>query len=204
VIERIRGLLLEKHPTRALVEAGGIGYAVQVSLATFRRLPEPGAEVRLFTHYHVREDAHALFGFSSVEERTVFEMLLDVSGIGPRIALGILSGPEPGAFRKAILARDLAFLTSIPGIGRKTAERLVVELRDRMQTLDLSALEEGAETPKAPAASPEFQDAVEALVALGYTRPPSVRAVRSVMDTAEGPVPVEDVVRRALALIASR
>jgi Holliday junction DNA helicase RuvA len=183
---------------------GGIGYAVQIPLSTFRRLPEIGAEARLLTHYHVREDAHTLFGFSSAEERTVFEMLLAVSGIGPRIALGILSGPAPGAFRKAILAKDLVFLTSIPGIGRKTAERLVVELKDRMQTLDLSALEGEAEATKAPAASPEFQDAVEALVALGYHRPPSVRAVRAVLDRAEGPVPVEDVVRKALALISPR
>src|SRR5689334_19752024 len=133
MIAHLRGRLIAKHPNQAIVEAGGVGYDVTISVPTFSDLPAAGAEVSLFVHTHVREDALALFGFLRAAEKQLFEKLISVSGIGPKLAITILSGMETNAMVAAIRGNDIAKLTRIPGIGKKTAERMVLELRDKLQ-----------------------------------------------------------------------
>ena len=135
MIAHLSGTLLEKHVQRLIVDVGGVGYDVQVPLSTFYAVGDPGARVTLRIHTHVREDALQLFGFGSALEQLLFERLISVSGIGPKVALAILSGIEPGDLVRAVRQSDLARLTSIPGVGRKTAERVVVDLRDRLGKL---------------------------------------------------------------------
>ena len=136
MIAHLRGVLLEKHPNQAIIEAGGVGYDVTIPVSTYTALPAAGAEARLRIHTHVREDAIQLFGFASTGERTLFEKLIAVSGIGPKLAITVLSGIESTALVEALRAGNLATLTRVPGIGKKTAERMVLELRDK---LDLPA-----------------------------------------------------------------
>ncbi len=168
----LRGRLLRARPERLLVEAGGVGYEVAVSLFTFSEL-EPvgvGAEVALFVHTHVREDQLALYGFATEAEKELFERLITVSGIGPRLAQTILSGLPAPDLLQAIAAGDLARLTRIPGIGKKTAERMVVELRDKLQALAREA------APSRPTAASD-EDLVAALVNLGYKPSQAEKAV---------------------------
>jgi Holliday junction DNA helicase RuvA len=168
MIAHIRGRLIARRPNQAVVEAGGVGYDLTISVPTFSGLPATGSEVALHVHTHVREDAIALFGFWSAREKQVFERLLGVTGIGPRNAQVILSGMAPDDLAAAIAASDVARLTTIPGVGKKTAERMVVELRDRMQ-------EFATQTPAAPPSSED--DLVTALVHLGYRQAQAERAV---------------------------
>ena len=135
MIARLRGKLLEKQPNFALVDVGGVGYGVAIPVSTFSQLGEPGGEVLLHTYTHVREDALALFGFTSVGEKELFERLITVSGIGPRLAITILSGVPIDELKTAIRAGDTKRLTRIPGVGRKTGERMVVELREKLGTV---------------------------------------------------------------------
>lgn len=162
MIGQLRGRLAEKRPNQVLIDVAGVGYVVQVPLSTYAALGELHTEVTLLIHTHVREDALALYGFVSAREKHFFEMLLCASGVGPALALKILSGMSVEELVPAIRASDLARLTRIPGVGRKTAERMVVELKDRLETV-------AAETEK-PAASPAGveADVVSALVNLGY------------------------------------
>jgi len=162
MIAHLRGKLISKHPNQAIVEAGGVGYEVNISIPTFSGLPGLGADVALFIYTHVREDALALFGFLRSEDKQLFEKLLSVSGIGPKLAITILSGMPADAMVAAIKGNNLAALTRIPGIGKKTAERLVLELRDKLDAFT---------TPAAIAAvSPVQEDVISALVNLGYQR----------------------------------
>lgn len=167
MIASLRGRLLEKEPARVVIDVHGVGYEVSIPTTTFTALPTPGDEVSLEIHTHVREDTLALYGFSSRQERRVFERLITISGIGPRLAVTILSGGSVDGLVGAIRRGDLARLTSIPGVGKKTAERIVVELKDKLQ--DLSA-----EAPKPAVES----DVLSALENLGYSRALAEAAVR--------------------------
>jgi Holliday junction DNA helicase RuvA len=195
MIASLRGVLAEKAPGGCVIEAGGVGYLVSVSSHTARSLPSPGDPVFLHTHQVVREDAMMLFGFSDLEERRLFELLITVSGVGPKVALAVLSGLPPQALAKAIRDENLAALVAIPGIGRKTAERLVVELRDKLDVLASASAAAGVGLmPR----SERFEDAVAALVRLGYSHAQALDAVRKVADGDDDPS-LENLVRRALA-----
>jgi Holliday junction DNA helicase RuvA len=192
MIAFLRGRVLEKHPNRVIVDVGGVGYDVAVPLSTFYTAGEPGAAIELRVHTHVRDDQLALFGFASALELLMFERLIAVSGIGPRLALSVLSGIEPADLAQAIQRGDLGRLTRIPGVGRKTAERIVVELRDRLP----QAI---AATSAAPAARGAAlrDDLVSALANLGYHRQAIDRTLDSVLDVVETP-PFETALRQAL------
>jgi Holliday junction DNA helicase RuvA len=172
VIAHLRGRLISKHPNQAIVEAAGVGYDVTISVPTFSELPNEGTDVALYIHTHVREDAIALFGFLRPDEKRLFEKLIQVSGIGPKLAITILSGMSAPDMVAAIKGNDVGRLTRIPGIGKKTAERMVLELRDKLEAF-------GAE-PVRQAASPVEEDVLSALVNLGYNRAAAERAVAGV------------------------
>ena len=172
MIAHLRGRLLAKHPNQAIVEAGGVGYDVVISVPTFSDLPTLGSEVRLHIHTHVREDALALYGFLRAAEKTLFEKLITVSGIGPKLAITILSGMPADETVGAIRGNEVGKLTRIPGIGRKTAERMVLELRDKLPTF--------AETPLAHPTSAIEEDVLSALVNLGYQRASAQQALATV------------------------
>ena len=201
MIASIRGLLAEKTGSHCVVETGGIGYLIGVSTQTARALPEPGQPVFLHTHLVVREDAQLLFGFAELEERRLFELLITVSGVGPKVALAVLSGLRPAELARAIRDENLALLVGVPGVGRKTAERLVVELRDKLEVITTAA-----PAPEARGVLPRaerWDDAVAALVRLGYSQPQATQAVRRVAADDEG-LSLEDVVRRALARLGKQ
>jgi Holliday junction DNA helicase RuvA len=162
MIAHLRGKLISKHPNQAIVEAGGVGYEVNISIPTFSALPTLGSDVSVFVYTHVREDALALYGFLRAEDKQLFEKLISVSGIGPKLAITILSGIAADAMVGAIKTNNLAALTRIPGIGKKTAERMVLELRDKLDSF-------GAQ-PAIAAISPVEEDVISALINLGYQR----------------------------------
>ncbi len=198
MIAQVHGRLLRKGPQEAVVDVGGVGYRVTIPLSTFYRIGEPGQEVTLLTHTHVREDALALFGFLTAAEQALFERLIEVSGVGPKLAVSILSGIEAPDLVAALRASDVVRLTRIPGVGKKTAERLVLELKDKVQ--GLAATEEPA-----PAAAPEGsakEDLVSALLHLGYSRPEAERGVDRAMKEGEGRF--EDLLRRTLRILSGR
>jgi Holliday junction DNA helicase RuvA len=173
VIAFLRGRLLEKHPNRVIVDVSGVGYDVHVPVSSFYGLGEPGADITLRVHTHVREDVIALFGFRTAIELQLFERLIAVSGIGPKVALAVLSGIEPPDLVHAIQQQDVARLTSIPGVGRKTAERIVLELKDKMASMaGVAPAVDGT-----GAASVMRDDLLSALVNLGYHRPAAEKAV---------------------------
>ncbi len=199
MIARVAGNLVEKLPTQVLVDVGGVGYEIAIPVSTFQRLPEPGSRVVLLTHLVMREDAALLFGFGTAEERELFRMLITVSGIGPKTALAILSGIELGRLRNAITSAEVDVLRAIPGIGKKTAERLVVDLRDR---LPAAGAEESAAAHAARALGcpPEmYRDAVAAMVSLGYSASAAQAAAKRVLAAAEEPLALDELVKRALA-----
>jgi Holliday junction DNA helicase RuvA len=164
MIAHLRGKLLAKHPNQVIVETSGVGYDVTISVPTFSDLPEIGAEVALHIHTHVREDVIALYGFLRSSEKLLFEKLITVSGIGPKLAITILSGMPADDMVRAIRGNDIARLTRIPGIGKKTAERMVLELRDKLPEAGPSA------APTIPSLSATEEDVLSALVNLGYQR----------------------------------
>jgi Holliday junction DNA helicase RuvA len=197
VIARIAGRLLEKHPSRAIVDVNGVGYDVQIPLSTFYNLGEPGSDVALRVHTHVREDALALFGFATPLELQLFERLIGVNGVGPKLALAVLSGMEPPELVAAIRAQDVARLTRIPGIGKKTAERISLELRDKLP----------ASTALAGAASPAAgdglrDDVISALLNLGYQPAAAEKAVGSVIK--DGADAFEPALKKALKALVKR
>lgn len=192
MIGYLRGKLLSKHPNEAIVEAAGVGYEVNISIPTFSGLPALGSEVSLFIYTHVREDALALFGFLRAEDKQLFEKLISVSGIGPRLAITILSGMQADAMVAAIKSNNVAALTRIPGIGKKTAERMVLELRDKLDAF-------GA--PDAIAAvSPVEEDVISALVNLGYQRGLAEKTLGQLPKTANESF--DNLFRRSLAALA--
>jgi Holliday junction DNA helicase RuvA len=187
----LRGKLASKQPPTLVVDVGGVGYEVEAPMSTFYGLPATGEAVALFTHLVVREDAHILFGFGSEGERRLFRSLLKVSGVGPKIALGILSGASVEDFLRIIEAEDAALLTRIPGIGRKTAERVIIEMRDSVQKLSMPA----AADPLAPSTQSPQSEAFSALIALGY-KPPEVAKL---LKSADAPgLSTTEIIRRAL------
>jgi Holliday junction DNA helicase RuvA len=200
MIASLRGTLLEKTSGACVLEAGGVGYLVQVSTHTATGLPAAGQPVFLRTRQIVREDALQLFGFAAAEELELFDLMIGVSGVGPRLALAVLSGLRPQALRRAICEEQVGLLTSVPGIGKKTAERLVVELRDKLIALpafgDVEPAREGGLLPR----SERWNDAVAALTRLGYTAAQAQETVRRVAGADEDPS-LEQLVRRALALL---
>ncbi len=191
MIGSIRGNITSKTPPQLTVEVGGIGYELEAPMSTFFLLPSIGQEVRLLTHLVVREDAHILYAFATEDERRLFRSLIRVSGVGPKIALALLSGINVEAFALCVQNQDIASLTRVPGIGRKTAERLVVEMRDRLgPPADVAA----AAAASAPGVNPEAE-AFGALVALGY-RP--AEATRLLKAAGPGTHSTEELIRRAL------
>jgi Holliday junction DNA helicase RuvA len=196
LIAQIHGRLLRKGPQEAIVDVGGVGYRVTIPLSTFYRVGEPGAEVTLLTHTHVREDTLALFGFLTSVEQALFERLIAVSGVGPKLAVSVLSGIEAPELVAALRSGDVARLTRIPGVGKKTAERLVVELKDKMQDLPSAEVQPVAKSPAA-------DDIVSALVHLGYSRPEAERGVERVFRE-HGEGRFEDLLRAALQVVSRR
>jgi Holliday junction DNA helicase RuvA len=182
VIGRLSGVVLEKRPDRALVDASGVGYELHVPLGTYAALPAVGERASLHVHTHVREDAILLFGFASAEEKALFERLITVSGVGPKVALAVLSGLPLPELVGAIAAQNVKRLSSIPGVGRKLAERLGVELKERVADI----LPAGVAAARAPASAPSslLEDAVGALLNLGYKRPQAEAAVKAAGETA--------------------
>ncbi len=195
MIAHLRGKLLAKHPNQAVVETAGVGYDVTISVPTFSDLPALGAEVALHIHTHVREDVIALYGFLRPSEKLLFEKLITVSGIGPKLAITILSGMAADEMVGAIRGNDVARLTRIPGIGKKTAERMVLELRDKLpEVLPSSA-------PAVPAMSATEEDVLSALVNLGYQRAAAEKALASATKTGK-PASFDAIFRDALGALS--
>lgn len=186
----LEGRLAEKTPEGVLVDVNGVGYDVRIPLSAFLELPDEGKTVRFRIHTHVREDQFQLFGFLTEEERNCFRLLLGISGVGPRVALAVLSGLPVGRMIQAIRSGDLAALRGIPGVGTKTAERIIVELRDRIGRL------EGADLPT-PVGETE-ESTLSALVNLGYPRSQAEKAVRAALERLPDAPALEDLIREAL------
>jgi len=199
VIGFLRGRLAAKHPPALVIDVGGVGYELEAPMSTFYELPEVGAEVQLYTHLVVREDAHLLYGFASEAERRLFRDLLRVSGVGPKIGLALLSGMNVEAFLLCVESQDVESLVRVPGIGRKTAERLVVEMRDRIRAFEeapAAAARAAGGSSTGPAA-----EAFAAMVALGY-RPVEVTRLLKRLDTQD--LATEDIIREALKLAVGK
>jgi len=194
LISYIKGTLVEKTPARITIEAGGLGYGILIPLSSYDSLGDVGSEVKVRTHFHVREDAHQLFGFVTLKELRLFEMLIAVSGIGPRSALTILSGTSVDDFCDAIVREELSFLTAISGVGKKTAQRLIVELKSRISEEDARLGEAGG----AVSSRDNVTEAIEALIALGFKRPAARKAVEQSIDGAKDDASVEELIRGAL------
>jgi Holliday junction DNA helicase RuvA len=194
LISYIKGTLVEKTPARIAIETCGLGYEVLIPLSSYDALGDLGSEVTVRTHFHVREDTHQLFGFVTLKELRLFEMLISVSGIGPRSALTILSGASVDDFCDAIVREEVAFLTAISGVGKKTAQRLIVELKSRISEEDARFGEGGA----AVSARDSVNEAVEALIALGFKRPAARKAVDQCLMNAGEDLGVEELIRGAL------
>jgi len=192
VIGRLQGVLLRKEPPALMLDVGGVGYELEAPMTTFYELPAVGERVTLYTHLVVREDAHLLYGFVREAQRRLFRELLKVNGVGPRVALALLSGLSDEEFSRCVAEEDIARLTKVPGIGRKTAERLVIEMRDKLPK-DIPLPASTAAGPAAP--GDPVSEAVSALVALGYKPNEASRAVRSA--STKG-LSAEEIIRQAL------
>jgi Holliday junction DNA helicase RuvA len=191
MIGSVRGRIASKTPPQLMVDVGGLGYELEAPMSTFFHLPAVGEEVRLLTHLVVREDAHVLYGFATEGERRLFRSLIKVSGVGPKIALALLSGISVEAFARCVVNEDVAALIRVPGIGRKTAERLIIEMRDRLTTPEAAP----GTVPVLPAAASPETEAYEALISLGY-RP--AEATRLLKAAGPGTHSTEELIRRAL------
>jgi holliday junction DNA helicase RuvA len=197
MISFLHGTLVAALPTQVTVEVHGVGYDVLIPLSSFDKLPAPGGEVRLLTHLAIREDAHVLYGFATAAERELFRMLVNtVSGIGPKIALNVLSGMNPVAFRGAVASGDVKALSSISGVGRKTAERIVVELKDKVGAA--GAWEASSAERALSADGQRLNDAVLALMALGFKQPEAHETVRAAQTMLGAQATVEELVRAGL------
>jgi Holliday junction DNA helicase RuvA len=196
MIASLHGTITKKTPTELQIDVHGVGYLVSIPVSTYQHLPEVGTEATVLTHLHVREDAQQLFGFATESERSMFRLLISVSGIGPKIALGILSGVGVTELKDHLLRADTTSLTTIPGVGRKTAERLIVELRDKLgkdESITTSTL------PIGDSASQVRTETLLALVALGLPRPTAEKAIRVALQGAQtSDITVEELIKRAL------
>jgi Holliday junction DNA helicase RuvA len=196
MIAHLRGKLFAKHPNQVIVETAGVGYEVNISVPTFSELPATGSEVALHIHTHVREDIIALYGFLRPAEKQLFEKLMTVSGIGAKLAITILSGMAADEMSSAIRGNDVARLTRIPGIGKKTAERMVLELRDKLPPAA------GTSAPSVPAMSDMEEDVLSALVNLGYQRAAAEKALAGVRSKSEKPGSFDAMFREALSSLS--
>jgi Holliday junction DNA helicase RuvA len=207
MIGNIRGTLLEKQPPEVVIEAGGVGYEVQVPMTSFYELPEVGQEANICIHFVVREDAQLLFGFANKKERAVFRELIKASGVGPKLALTILSGMNAEQFMQCVSLEDVTALTKLPGVGKKTAERLVIEMRDRLSKLakDQGYAETVHLTPDLPVENTFVQrtdakeEALSALLALGYKGPQASKVINAVYSE---DMQSEQLIREALRAMA--
>ena len=197
MIAHLRGRILRKGPQEVVLDVAGVGYRVVIPVSTFYRLGEPGHETELHTYTHVREDTLALYGFLTAGEQDLFERLISVSGVGPKLAVNILSGIEAPDLVSALRTSDLSRLTRVPGVGKKTAERLIVELKDKMPAAAAD------EAPAARAGGGPKEDLLSALVNLGYSRGEVERGVDRALQE-DGSGRFEDLLRRALRIVAGR
>jgi len=201
VIGRLRGTLLVKQAPQLLIDVNGIGYEVSAPMSTFYSLPEVDEAITLHTHLVVREDAHTLYGFATENERAMFRALIKVNGVGAKLALTILSGISAEDFILCVMDSDIAGLTRLPGVGKKTAERLVIEMRDKLKDWGTPATESQSGKPSLALVQPAdaVADAVSALIALGYKPPEASKMVR-VVDAKD--LPSEEIIRQALQAVA--
>ncbi len=193
MITFLHGELVEAHPTGIVVGVNGVGYELTIPLSSFERLPKRGGRVTILTHLHVREDGMVLYGFMSEEERSLFRLLLGVTGIGPKIAISILSGISPQNFRAAVSQGSAHVLAVVPGIGKKKAERLIVELKDKIDKLEFVA-----GRPEESQRDRVVDDAARALLALGYTHLEAQKAIQAALQRIGAPEDVERLIREAL------
>jgi len=200
MIGRIHGIIIEKQPPQLLIDVQGVGYEIASPMSTFYQLPNLGDAVTLHTHMVVREDAQLLYGFASLTERGLFRTLIKINGVGPKLALTILSGMNANEFIVCVQDNDAAALVRLPGVGKKTAERLIIELRDKLKDQDVDA-SSSASLASAPASNSPVADAVSALVALGYKAPEASKMVRAV-DTHE--LQTEEIIRLSLQSAAKK
>ncbi len=200
MISHIRGTLVRKQPLLVIVDVGGLGYSINIPLSTFEKLPDKDSSVELFTHLHVREDEMSLYGFSTEDERKMFRLLIAISGIGPKVAIGILSGTGIPQLRKAVTEGDVDRLTTIKGIGKKTAQRLIVELRDK-----LGAPEDGDEWLRSVIEEPEVEEnllsAAYALETLGYSSKQAFAAAKNSLKTLGKDAEPEQLIKEALGKV---
>ena len=197
MITFLHGKLTDVLPTQITIEVGGVGYELLIPLSSFNKLPQPGHELQILTHLHIREDAHVLYGFMTSQERDLFRMLVNtVSGIGPKIALNILSGMNVTAFRGAVANNDVKALSQISGVGKKTAERIVVELKDKIGPA--GAWEASSAQRALSPADQKINDAILALIALGFKQTDAHDAVRSALDRLGPDAGPDDLVRASL------
>ena len=196
MIASLTGVLKTKNPTEILIDVNGVGYSVTIPLSTYEKLGEVGSKITLLTHLHIREDAMQLFGFASPEERFFFKLLITVNGIGPKIAQGILSGITVADLKQHIAHENISALTAIPGVGRKTAERLIIELRDKIGKIDSASL---GSIPSHDEDGDLRQEALLALTSLGYNRPIAEKALRQVFTETKGEkLSLQELIKRAL------
>ena len=196
MIASLTGVLKSKNPTEILIDVNGVGYSVTIPLSTYEKLGEVESNVTLLTHLHVREDAMQLFGFASPDERFLFKLLITVNGIGPKIAQGILSGITVTDLKQHIAQENISALTAIPGVGRKTAERLIIELRDKIGKIEASS---SGSNPMQGEDGDLRQEALMALTSLGYNRPIAEKALRQVfMETKGEKLSLQELIKRAL------
>ena len=201
MIAFLEGTLAESLPTQIVVNVHGVGYQVLIPVSSFERLPQPGSPVKILTHLTVREDAHVLYGFFSAAERDLFRLLLHhVSGVGPKIALAVLSGLPVEMFKSAVVAGDTVSLSKISGVGKKTAERIVLELKDKV---GVAAEWEASSAKNAPSeADARLHDAVLALISLGYKQVEAHKAIRRVLDVSDAAPTSEELIRQALKILS--
>lgn len=205
MIGRLSGVLVEKQPPFLLVDVRGVGYEVQAPMTTFYRLPEPGAEVVLYTHLSISDNAHQLFGFAEQRDRTMFRTLIKVTGVGPKMAVALLSGMEADDIVRCVREERLSSLTKVPGVGKKTGERLIMELRDRVKTWDLPRADlnpqQALVSPAQPLLGGALEEAESALIALGY-RPTEAARMISVAGRENPEASSQELIRLALRSIS--
>lgn len=200
MIAFLRGVLDEKQLTYIVLDVGGVGYEVMIPLSTYDTLPSVGSEYRCLIFEHIREDAHLLFGFSTEAEREFFKLLLTVSGVGPKIAIGALGGMTISELRAAIVAKDSKRISKLPGIGKKMAERIVVELADKIDPLEVFAVEPNNTTGANVAMTQACHDAVLGLVQLGFTQDAAAKIVRDIFEGSKQDLTTGEIITKALAL----
>lgn len=196
MIAYLEGKLVEKNPTHLILEVNGVGYSINIPVSTYSSLGEAGQTVKVLTCQQVREDELKLYGFSTKPEKELFELLINVNGVGPKMALSILSCIPVEEFQRSVLEENLDVLTTISGVGKKTAQRLIVELKEKLSKVDLGERKELKE--KEMVFVPALDEAIMALVSLGYTKPDAKKALERVVKDTKESLPVEELIKRAL------